>query len=135
MLPNYRDVSLRSACPIFRAGKDIPIGAVVMTEERVASPQLVDSDIGCGMSFKETCLHVSVGGKLSVNKLQSMANHLESIDGPFASTQELMELCAHPMQWVTRLVDPMPVLSNEKHYSNLGTNSWRRKPFCRTTRV
>jgi release factor H-coupled RctB family protein len=62
--------------PELHAGKGIPIGAVVITTEDCAYPQLVDNDIGCGMSFVETAL---MGGKWNRNKLSSMSKGLDSI--------------------------------------------------------
>lgn len=104
--------------PDLHAGKGIPIGAAVITEEDYAYPQLVDNDIGCGMSFVETSL---MRGKLSRNKLLSLAKRIESIDGPYGSEDQVRELCSQPTQWgpYTEL-EPLPDLE-DYHYSNLGT--------------
>ena len=104
--------------PDLHPGKGIPIGAVVLTDESVAYPQLVDSDIGCGMSFVETSLTID---KLNINKLRKLASSIESIDGPYASKEELMEVCAQNTQWGTRRLEPLPVLTPSFHYENLGT--------------
>jgi RNA-splicing ligase RtcB len=81
--------------PDLHAGKGIPIGAVIMTEESVAyPPQLVYSDIGCGMSWVFCLAAESCQSTTSCNN----RSITESIDGPFASTAELMKLCAQPMQ-------------------------------------
>jgi RNA-splicing ligase RtcB len=39
--------------PDLHPGKGIPIGACVITQE-IVYPELVDYDIGCGMSFIKT---------------------------------------------------------------------------------
>lgn len=89
-----------------------------MTNSTIAYPQLVDNDIGCGMSFVETSL---TRDKLNINKLRKLASSLDSIDGSFASTETIMEQCARPMQWAGRTLDPLPVLEPSYHYENLGT--------------
>jgi len=104
--------------PDLHPGKGIPIGAVVMTNERIAYPQLVDNDIGCGMSFVETSL---TKDKLNTNKLRKIAASLRSIDGPYAPAEEVIELCSQSLQWGTRKLEPLPKLTPSFHYENLGT--------------
>jgi hypothetical protein len=70
--------------PDLHPGKGIPIGAVIVTRQHVAYPQLVDNDIGCGMSFVETAL---AAGKFNTNKLRRMADKIRSIDGPYLTQQ------------------------------------------------
>ena len=103
--------------PDLHAGKGIPIGAVVITTENCAYPQLVDNDIGCGMSFVETTL---VRGKLTHNKLSSLAKGIDSIDGPYGSTELVQEMCLQSTQWGPHELDPLPPL-DDYHYANLGT--------------
>ena len=43
--------------PDLHPGKGIPIGATVITE-KIIYPELVDQDIGCGMSFLRTGIAV-----------------------------------------------------------------------------
>jgi release factor H-coupled RctB family protein len=44
--------------PDLHPGKGIPIGATIMTRG-IIYPELVDNDIGCGMSFVRTGIQVS----------------------------------------------------------------------------
>lgn len=104
--------------PDLHPGKGIPIGAVVMTDEKIAYPQLVDNDIGCGMSFVETSISRD---KLNINKLRKLAASLESIDGPYASTEDVMNMCSQPLTWGGRTLDPLAPIHPEYHYDNLGT--------------
>jgi release factor H-coupled RctB family protein len=103
--------------PDLHAGKGIPIGAVVLTTEDCAYPQLVDNDIGCGMSFVETTL---VRGRLTHNKLSSLAKSIDSIDGPCGSVEDVREMCLEPTNWGPHELEPLPPL-DDYHYSNLGT--------------
>lgn len=44
--------------PDLHPGKGIPIGASIITEG-IIYPELVDNDIGCGMSFIKTGIQTS----------------------------------------------------------------------------
>jgi len=104
--------------PDLHAGKGIPIGATIMTRG-VAYPQLVDNDIGCGMSFVQTPMD---GGRLNSNKLQKMAVRLSSIDGPYyASREDAIEACSKHLRWGSRTLEPLPELRPSHHYEKLGT--------------
>jgi release factor H-coupled RctB family protein len=104
--------------PDLHAGGGIPIGAAIVTARDTAYPQLVGSDIGCGMSFVETSI---LAGKLTTNKLRKVLAHLDSIDVPFRNVQEMKEMCDIPVQWATKDIGPLPRLANEEHYMHLGT--------------
>lgn len=104
--------------PDLHQGKGIPIGAVVMTNETVAYPQLVDNDIGCGMSFVETKLGT---GKVNTNKASKIAQRIMSIDCGFDKTEVVKQMTKQPMEWAHWKVDPLPDLEDEYHYDNLGT--------------
>lgn len=104
--------------PDLHVGKGVCIGAALITAESVAYPQLVDTDIGCGMSFVETGLTT---GKLSTTKLRKIADNLESIDGADANVEVMKELCEQPLQWAGKQCEPLPELPSDEHYMKLGT--------------
>jgi release factor H-coupled RctB family protein len=82
--------------PDLHPGKGIPIGAVVMTDESVAYPQLVDNDIGCGMSFIKTS---TKAGSLNINKLKKLAENFVSIDCPHDNKEAMLKMNAEPVEW------------------------------------
>lgn len=70
--------------PDLHPGKGVPIGASIITEN-IIYPELVDNDIGCGMSFIKTGILVN---KLSQKKVTKISHNIKSIDGPWSSTLE-----------------------------------------------
>jgi len=85
----------------------------------VAYPQLVDNDIGCGMSFVQTSIP---RGKLTTNKVRKMADKMQSIDGPYYTDREdAVEACSKSLQWGQRLLEPLPKIEPHSHYEKLGT--------------
>lgn len=112
------DVLCCIGMPDLHAGKGIPIGAVVVTAQHTAYPQLIDSDIGCGMSFVETSLQT---GKLTTNKLRKIKDGLESIDCAYKNVEEMKERCAQALQWASKHVEALPELPSDEHYMRLGT--------------
>lgn len=67
--------------PDLHPGKGIPIGASIITQG-IVYPELVDYDIGCGMSFIKTGIP---SDKLSQKKLEQLSSNLQSIDCPWTS--------------------------------------------------
>jgi release factor H-coupled RctB family protein len=104
--------------PDLHAGGGIPIGAAIVTARDIAYPQLVGSDIGCGMSFVETSIPA---GKLTTNKLRKLAANLDSIDVPYRNVEEMKDMCEIPVQWASKHMGSLPRLANEEHYMHLGT--------------
>lgn len=103
--------------PDLHPGRGIPIGAVVLTREDIAYPQLVDNDIGCGTSFVQT--NLATGGWKTA-KLQKLANSIRSIDGPHGTVDDMRRLCSQPLSWAHHTFGPLPKLQ-DCHYQNLGT--------------
>lgn len=105
--------------PDLHAGRGVPIGAAIMTREGVAYPQLVDGDIGCGMSFVETAIG---GGRLNANRLRKIADGMRSIDCPYyASAEEAIAECSQTLRWGARVLEPLPEIEPRHHYEKLGT--------------
>ena len=65
--------------PDHQPSKGIPIGAAIITQG-IVYPELVDYDIGCGISFFKTGISVSI---LSLKKLEKLGANLTSIDYPW----------------------------------------------------
>ena len=65
--------------PDLHPGKGIPIGACVITQE-IVYPELVDYDIGCGMSFIKTGIQ---SNKMTSKRLEQLSTSLVSIDCPW----------------------------------------------------
>ena len=106
--------------PDLHVGGLVPIGAAVLCDQCTAYPQLVDSDIGCGMSFVETSM--SKGKQLSSwNKLQRVASRLESIDCPYGTIEEVRAMCQEPLDWANNRVEALPELEDDNHLLRLGT--------------
>ena len=105
--------------PDLHPGKGIPIGAAVITEG-LLYPELVDYDIGCGMSFLKTGIQVS---KLSQKKLDQLATSLTSIDCPWDSNPEAYQaFLSKKLKWGDSTVDPIDIeLLSKKHLQVLGT--------------
>jgi len=65
--------------PDLHPGKGIPIGATVITDG-IVYPELVDYDIGCGMSFIKTGIQAN---KMTSKRLEQLSSSLKSIDCPW----------------------------------------------------
>lgn len=65
--------------PDLHPGKGIPIGAAVITQD-IVYPELVDYDIGCGMSFIKTGIQAN---KMTSKRLEQLSSSLNSIDCPW----------------------------------------------------
>jgi RNA-splicing ligase RtcB len=72
--------------PDLHPGKGIPIGASIVTQG-VFYPELVDYDIGCGMSFLKTGIPVN---KLTQKRLEQLSSSLKSIDCPWSSKSDVI---------------------------------------------
>ena len=70
--------------PDLHPGKGIPIGASIITHKLVY-PELVDYDIGCGMSFIRTGMPAN---KMTSKRLDQLSSSLKSIDCPWGTTME-----------------------------------------------
>lgn len=65
--------------PDLHPGKGIPIGASIITQD-IVYPELVDYDIGCGMSFIKTGIQ---SNKMTSKRLEQLSTSLISIDCPW----------------------------------------------------
>lgn len=103
--------------PDLHPGKGIPIGAAVLTDQAVAYPQLVDNDIGCGMSFIQTQTKAS---SINANKLQKLADNFTSIDCPFGSKEKMLAMNKESMEWGSHKLGPLEDIE-DYHLNNIGT--------------
>jgi release factor H-coupled RctB family protein len=105
--------------PDLHPGKGIPIGATIITEG-IIYPELVDCDIGCGMSFVKTGMKVS---KLTAKKLDKLSKWLVSIDCPWSNTMEAYhKFFDMEFEWGNNKVEPLDITKLDKnHLGVLGT--------------
>ncbi|CAM4940703.1 unnamed protein product [Rotaria socialis] len=109
--PPVNDVGM----PDLHVGQSTPIGCVVATEPTVVYPELIGSDIGCGMSFIRTRLgHISEDDE---RKLIKWTKQLQGLDD-YLSKETIEDFLQSNLEW------PIPVdkISND-HIENeqLGT--------------
>ena len=107
--------------PDLHPGKGIPIGASIITQ-RIVYPELVDYDIGCGMSFIKTGLSLS---KLTNKRLSHLSDSLVSIDRPWShnpQTPRYPSFLSYRFQWGHNIVEPIGMEDLDKsHLAVLGT--------------
>ena len=99
--------------PDLHPGKGIPIGASIITKE-IVYPELVDYDIGCGMSFVKTGIQSS---KLTQKKLEQLSQTLTSIDCPWASNiDQYVEFLKMEIVWGGNKVEELDIEKLEKKH-------------------
>lgn len=101
--------------PDLHVGQSTPIGCVVATEPSVIYPELIGSDIGCGMSFVRTTLPLI--NEDDERKLTKWTKELQGLDD-YLSQEEIQEFLQVNLEWPT-VVDKI----TNHHFENeqLGT--------------
>jgi release factor H-coupled RctB family protein len=84
--------------PDLHLGQATPIGCVVATEPSVVYPELIGSDIGCGMSFVRTSLRVIYED--DERKLTKWTKQLQGLD-EYLSKETIDEFLRSNLQWPT----------------------------------
>ena len=84
--------------PDLHVGQAAPIGCVVATEPSVVYPELIGSDIGCGMSFVRTSLRVIYED--DERKLTKWTRQLQGLDDYF-SNEMVREFLQADLRWPT----------------------------------
>ena len=84
--------------PDLHLGQATPIGCVVATEPSVVYPELIGSDIGCGMSFIRTSLRVIYED--DERKLSKWTKQLQGLD-EYLSKEIIEEFLRMDLQWPT----------------------------------
>jgi release factor H-coupled RctB family protein len=87
--------------PDLHVGQATPIGCVVATEPCVVYPELIGSDIGCGMSFIRTSLRMVYED--DERKLSKWTKQLQDLDD-YLSKEIIEEFLQSNLEWPT-LVD------------------------------
>jgi release factor H-coupled RctB family protein len=87
--------------PDLHVGQSTPIGCVVATEPSVVYPELIGSDIGCGMSFVRTSLPVIYED--DERKLIKWTKQLQGLDD-YLAKEIIEEFLQSNLEWPT-LVD------------------------------
>jgi release factor H-coupled RctB family protein len=87
--------------PDLHVGQSTPIGCVVATEPSVVYPELIGSDIGCGMSFVRTSLRLVYED--DERKLTKWTKQLQGLDD-YLPNETIQEFLQSDLQWPT-LVD------------------------------
>ena len=101
--------------PDLHLGQATPIGCVVATEPCVVYPELIGSDIGCGMSFVRTSLRVVFED--DERKLSKWTRQLQGLD-EYLSKEFLDQFRQSDLQW-PKAVDP--ISNDHSENDQLGT--------------
>lgn len=84
--------------PDLHAGQSTPIGCVVATEPTVVYPELIGSDIGCGMSFVRTSLRLIYED--DERKLIKWTKQLQGLDD-YLPKESIEEFRQSNLEWPT----------------------------------
>ncbi|CAF1005439.1 unnamed protein product [Adineta steineri] len=84
--------------PDLHVGQATPIGCVVATEPSVVYPELIGSDIGCGMSFVRTSLRLVYED--DDRKLSKWTKQLQGLDD-YLPKERIDEFLQSDLQWPT----------------------------------
>lgn len=101
--------------PDLHAGQSTPIGCVVATEPTVVYPELIGSDIGCGMSFVRTSLRLIYED--DERKLLKWTKQLQGLDD-YLPSETIDEYLQSSLQWPTEV---MPITTPHSENQQLGT--------------
>jgi release factor H-coupled RctB family protein len=85
----YRDVRYAIGLPDLHEGQSLPIGSAIATSEMIY-PQLIGTDIGCGMTLIATNLKAH---KVSEKRLQRWVKRLTGLDEPWEGDSEACLQC------------------------------------------
>src|SRR4051812_11842937 len=89
---NFKNLGM----PDLHVGQSTPIGCVVATEPSVVYPELIGSDIGCGMSFVRTSLRLIYED--DERKLIKWTKQLQGLDD-YLSKEIIEEFLQSNLQW------------------------------------
>ncbi|CAF1066935.1 unnamed protein product [Rotaria sordida] len=101
--------------PDLHVGQSTPIGCVVATESTIVYPELIGSDIGCGMSFIRTSLRLI--SENDERKLTKWTKQLQDLDD-YLSNEIIQEFLQSNLEWPT-IVDK--ITNNHIENEQLGT--------------
>lgn len=101
--------------PDLHAGQSTPIGCVVATDPSVIYPELIGSDIGCGMSFVRTSLRFI--SEDDERKLIKWTKQLQGLDDslPMETIEEYLQ---EDLQWPTPIEK---IIGQHRENEQLGT--------------
>lgn len=86
--------------PDLHLGQATPIGCVVATEPSIVYPELIGSDIGCGMSFIRTTLNLI--SENDERKLTKWTKQLQGLDD-YLSNEVIKDFLRSNLEWPTNV--------------------------------
>ena len=115
LFPSHFTIGVLLGMPDLHVGQSTPIGCVVATDPSVVYPELIGSDIGCGMSFVRTSLRLVCED--DERKLLKWTKQLQGLDECLPQ-QVVHEFLRSDLQWP---VDVAKITNDYSENEQMGT--------------
>ncbi|UJR09381.1 hypothetical protein I4U23_013624 [Adineta vaga] len=106
--------------PDLHLGQSTPIGCVVATEPSIVYPELIGSDIGCGMSFVRTSLRLVYED--DERKLTKWTKQLQGLDD-YLSKEKIKQFLQSELEWPTTVTQVNTDYSENEQLGTIGAGN------------